>query len=164
MSSARRQTKTAEPEAEQSLNLTEEQTEEAQEAFQFFEKDGFVSTKDLQLVLRSLGYNSSELEIDDIVAKIDVENTGKLDFTQFLHALSRKVKSLQNEEEIKKAFKVFDQNDDGMITSSELRIVMNRLGEKLTDEEIEEMIKEADVDGNGVIDYEEFYSMMTSGK
>lgn len=41
---------------------------------------------------------------------------------------------------------------------------MNRLGEKLTDEEIEEMIREADVDGNGVIDYEEFYSMMTSGR
>ncbi|EEC16524.1 calmodulin, putative [Ixodes scapularis] len=57
---------------------------------------------------------------------------------------------------------VFDRDGNGFITAAELRHVMTTLGEKLTDEEVDEMIREADVDGDGQINYEEFVALMTS--
>ena len=53
------------------------------------------------------------------------------------------------------ANEVFDRDGNGFISAAELRHVMTNLGEKLTDEEVDEMIREADVDGDGQINYEE---------
>lgn len=58
------------------------------------------------------------------------------------------------------AFAVFDVDKDGFITKGELRQVMNRLGENLTDEQLDAMIREADVDGDGKINAEEFKRLM----
>jgi calmodulin len=59
-------------------------------------------------------------------------------------------------------FRVFDKDGNGYISAAELRHVMTNLGEKLTDEEVDEMIREADIDGDGQVNYEEFVTMMTS--
>ena len=56
------------------------------------------------------------------------------------------------------------QDGNGFINRQELAVVMMNLGEKLTSEEINAMIEEADIDGDGQINYEEFYTMMTSAK
>lgn len=66
------------------------------------------------------------------------------------------------QEEILEAFKVFDKDGNGFISAAELRHIMTNLGEKLTDEEVDEMIREADIDGDGQINYEEFVKMMMS--
>lgn len=50
--------------------------------------------------------------------------------------------------------RVFDKDQNGLISSTELRRVMTNLGEKLTEEEVEDMIKEADMDGDGMINYD----------
>lgn len=50
--------------------------------------------------------------------------------------------------------RVFDKDNNGLISSTELRRVMTNLGEKLTEEEVEDMIKEADMDGDGMINYD----------
>ena len=50
--------------------------------------------------------------------------------------------------------RVFDKDGNGLISASELRIVMDNLGEKLTDDEVDEMIREADLDGDGMVSYE----------
>ena len=70
------------------------------------------------------------------------------------------MKDTDTEEELIEAFKVFDRDGNGLISAAELRHVMTNLGEKLTDEEVDEMIREADVDGDGHINYEEFVRMM----
>jgi len=59
----------------------------------------------------------------------------------------RKMKDTDSQEEIQEAFKVFDKDGNGYISAAELRHVMTSLGEKLTEEEVDEMIREADVDG-----------------
>ncbi|KAG5519941.1 hypothetical protein PMAC_000218 [Pneumocystis sp. 'macacae'] len=61
--------------------------------------------------------------------------------------MARKIKDTDSEEEIREAFKVFDKDGNGTISAAELRHVMTNLGEKLTDDEVDEMIREADVDG-----------------
>ena len=68
--------------------------------------------------------------------------------------MARKMKDTDTEEEIREAFKVFDKNGDGYISAAELRHVMTNLGERLTDEEVDEMIREADIDGDGKVNYE----------
>ena len=64
------------------------------------------------------------------------------------------MKDTDSEEEIKEAFRVFDKDGNGFISAAELRHVMTNLGEKLTDEEVDEMIREADIDGDGQVNYE----------
>ena len=77
--------------------------------------------------------------------------------------MARKMKDTDSEEEIREAFKVFDKDGNGYISAAELRHVMTNLGEKLTDHEVDEMIREADVDGDGQINYEEFVKVSVSG-
>ena len=67
---------------------------------------------------------------------------------------------MEPEEEILGAFKVFDKDGNGFVSEAKLRHVMTNLGEKLTDEEVDEMIREADIDGDGQINYEEFVKVM----
>nr|POE67941.1 calmodulin-like protein 8 [Quercus suber] len=74
--------------------------------------------------------------------------------------MAKKMKETDAEEELKEAFKVFDKDQNGYISATELRHVMINLGEKLTDEEVEQMIREADLDGDGQVNYEEFVKMM----
>jgi calmodulin len=62
--------------------------------------------------------------------------------------------------EFKEAFALFDKDGDGTISTKELGTVMNSLGQKPTIAELEAMIKEVDIDGNGEIDFGEFLTMM----
>ena len=64
------------------------------------------------------------------------------------------MKDTDSEEELREAFRVFDKDGNGFISAAELRHVMTNLGEKLTDEEVDEMIREADIDGDGQVNYE----------
>lgn len=71
------------------------------------------------------------------------------------------MKDTDSEEEIREAFRVFDKDGNGFISAAELRHVMTNLGEKLTDEEVDEMIREADIDGDGQVNYEGSYQFFT---
>jgi len=79
---------------------------------------------------------------------------GTIDFEEFLQMMAKKMRDTDNDDEIQEAFNVFDNDRDGFINGTELRQVMLSIGEKLTDEEIEEMIKEADTDEDGQISYQ----------
>ena len=74
--------------------------------------------------------------------------------------MNRRSKETDTEDEVINAFRVFDKDQNGMISSTELRHIMTTLGDKLTEEEVDEMIREADIDGDGYINYEEFVRMM----
>lgn len=80
--------------------------------------------------------------------------SGTIDFGEFLAMMSKKYSEEDLESDIREAFRIFDKDGNGSISASELRHVMTNLGEKLTDEEVEEMLREADIDGDGQINYE----------
>ncbi|EFJ14591.1 hypothetical protein SELMODRAFT_120223 [Selaginella moellendorffii] len=140
----------------------EERNKEFKEAFSLFDKDGdgCITTSELAVVMRSLGQNPSEAELREMIDEVDVDGNGTIDFQEFLNLMARKMKDTDTEEELKEAFKVFDKDRNGLISCAELRDVMINLGEKLTDEEVEEMIREADMDGDGHVNYDEFVKMM----
>merc|ERR1712048_496407 len=81
-----------------------------------------------------------------MVNEVDADGNGTIDFPEFLSLQARKMRDTDTEEELIEAFKVFDRDGSGFINASELRHVMCNLGEKLTDEEIDEMIREVEVD------------------
>ncbi|KAH7818557.1 putative Calmodulin [Monocercomonoides exilis] len=147
-----------------SEELTEEQIADYREAFSLFDKDGdgFITTKELGTVMRSLGQTPTEQELKDMIADVDADGSGTIDFPEFLVMMSKQLSNADTEEQLKEAFKVFDKDGNGFISADELRSVMASLGEKLTQQELEEMIKEADLNGDGQIDYAEFVKMMMS--
>nr|BAW98166.1 luminescent protein GeNL(Ca2+)-60 [synthetic construct] len=144
--------------------LTEEQIAEFKEAFSLFDKDGdgTITTRELGTVMRSLGQNPTEAELQDMINEVDADGNGTIYFPEFLTMMARKMKDTDSEEEIREAFRVFDKDGNGYISAAELRHVMTNLGVKLTDEEVDEMIREADIDGDGQVNYEEFEQMMTA--
>ncbi|XP_031243434.1 calmodulin-like [Mastomys coucha] len=144
--------------------LTEKQIAEFKEAFSLFDKDrdGTITTKELGIVMRSLGQNPTEVELQDMVKEVDLDSNGTVDFPEFLTMMARKLKDTDSEEEIREAFRVFYKDSNGYISIADLHHVMANLGEKLTDEEVDEMVREADIDGDGQVNYEEFVQMMTA--
>lgn len=79
---------------------------------------------------------------------------GKIELTEFLDIMGAKQQSVKAlEEEVRIAFEFFDLDGNGYISMTELKQVASELGEELTESEIDEMIREADVDGDGQVDY-----------
>jgi len=137
--------------------LTEEEQAQCKEAFG---ASGTIRTKDLGTALRALGQNPTDAELQDMINEVDADGNGTIDFPEFLSLMARKMKDTDTEEELVEAFKVFDTDGSGFISAAEMRHVMTNLGEKLTDEEVDEMLREADVDDTGRINYAEFVNMM----
>ncbi|XP_022247704.1 calmodulin-A-like [Limulus polyphemus] len=146
--------------------LTEEQITEFKEAFMLFDKDsdGMITTAELGIVMKSLGQRPTGNELRNMVLMVDQDGNGTIEFNEFLFMMSKKMKESDREEELCEAFRVFDRDGDGYISATELRHVMTNLGEKLTDDEVEDMIKEADLDGDGLVNYKEFVTILTSSK
>lgn len=97
---------------------------------------------------------SADVELRDMVNEVDQDGNGTIEFNEFLQMMSKKMKDADSEDELREAFRVFDKNNDGLISSNELRHVMTSLGERLSEEEVDDMIKEADLDGDGQVNYE----------
>merc|ERR1719410_3246131 len=95
-----------------------------------------------------------------MINEVDADGNGAIDFPEFLSLMARCHQDTEGEEELSEAFKVFDRDGNGFISSAEVHLVMTNLGEKLTDEEVSEMDRAADVDGDGQINYDEFVKMM----
>ncbi|KAJ8321854.1 hypothetical protein KUTeg_000325, partial [Tegillarca granosa] len=131
-----------------------------QKAFAFFDKDenGKISATEIGIVMKSLGQNPSEKELNDIVREVDKNGDGEIDFDEFFNMMLRKYQQKESGDEvIRRAFKVFDRDGDGQITMSELKSVLSHIGEKITDKDCEKLMKEADINGDGVINYDGRY-------
>lgn len=120
--------------------------------------------------MRSLGQNPSDDDIEEMMLSVDKNQDGQISYDEFMNLISIQIKAsgvfsssgwcVEDVDEMEEAFAVFDVDKDGYITKSELRQVMNRLGESLTDEQLDAMIREADTDGDGKIDIKDFKSLM----
>ncbi|XP_006055597.2 centrin-2 isoform X1 [Bubalus kerabau] len=142
--------------------LTEEQKQEIREAFDLFDADGTgtIDVKELKVAMRALGFEPKKEEIKKMISEIDKEGTGKMNFSDFLTVMTQKMSEKDTKEEILKAFKLFDDDETGKISFKNLKRVAKELGENLSDEELQEMIDEADRDGDGEVNEQEFLRIM----
>ncbi|XP_050387418.1 calmodulin-like [Argentina anserina] len=146
--------------------LTDDQTAEYKHAFSLLDKDGdgSITTNELGTAMRSLGLKPSEEELEAMINEVDVDGNGTIDLQEFLSLMARKVQDNLSEKQLKEAFRVFDKDQNGFISADELRHVMASLGESLTDQQIDQMVHEADIDGDGQINYQEFVKVMLAKK
>jgi len=146
-----------------SAKLSDEEIQAYRDVFALFDKDssGTITAQELGDIMQSLGQNPSDSELQDMINEVDIDSSGSIDFDEFLKMMSTTVKAQDFAHETRAAFDVFDRDGSGTISADELRQVMKSLGENLTDQEIDEMIREADKDRNGTIDYEEFVQLLS---
>lgn len=144
------------------FDVPDSRLKEYRDAFELFDKDkdGTITAKELANVMKSLNQDPSEQELNEMIAEVDIDGNGHIDFDEFVNLMNRRSKETDAEEEVINAFKVLDKDGQGTISSTELRHIMTTMGDKLTEDEVDEMIREADFDGNGIINYEEFVRMM----
>ncbi|XP_055710544.1 uncharacterized protein LOC129806174 isoform X1 [Phlebotomus papatasi] len=144
------------------FELSDEQKADIKEAFDLFdtEASGFIDVKELKVAIRALGFEPKKEEIKKMVAEIDKDGTGKVSYDEFLQLMTVKMAEKDTREEIMKAFRLFDDDETGKISFKNLKRVAKELGENLTDEELREMLDEADLDGDGEVNQDEFLRIM----
>merc|ERR1719265_831885 len=131
------------------------------EAFDLFDADGSgsIDAKELKVALRALGFEPKKEELKKLVSDLDKSGSssgqGQLDFNEFLEIMTAKMSEKDTKEQIQKAFQLF-KGPTGKISFEDLKAVAKELGETMSDEELIEMIKEADKDQDGEVSEEEF--------
>ncbi|XP_048342189.1 calcium-binding protein 2 isoform X1 [Sphaerodactylus townsendi] len=146
-------------------DLRPEEIEELREAFREFDKDhdGYISYKDLGECMRTMGYMPTEMELIELSQQI---TGGKVDFDDFVDLMGPKMLAetadMIGVKELRDAFREFDTNGDGQISVAELREAMRKLlGQQLNYHEVDEILKDVDLNGDGLVDFEEFVRMMS---
>jgi len=123
-----------------------------------FDGDGKITTKELGSLLRSLGGTPTNAEIAAMVK--EVPEDGLIDFQAFLGFMGRKGEVLGTSEELLNAFRVFDKENTGKVSTSELQYVLSHLAEPLEPQEAADMAKEMDPQNTGSVDYKEYVKLM----
>jgi len=141
--------------------MKQEDLNEIKDCFTLYDNDGNgkIPCEKLGTVIRSLGQNPTEAEVEDMVRNMIRGPTfGMPELTQ---VMARCMGESRNKpEEIRESFSVFDRDGTGRISAAELRHVMTTVGEKLSDKEVDDMIRVIDVDRDGQIIYEELVRLM----
>ncbi|NXQ31282.1 CABP2 protein, partial [Alaudala cheleensis] len=138
--------------------LRPEEIEELKQAFREFDKDhdGYISYKDLGECMRTMGYMPTEMELIELSQQI---TGGKVDFDDFVELMGPKMLAETADmigiKELRDAFREFDTNGDGQISMAELREAMRKLlGQQLNYREVDEILKDVDLNGDGLVDFE----------
>ncbi|CAF3411840.1 unnamed protein product [Rotaria socialis] len=117
---------------------------------------------EFKVALRALGFEIHKTEIERLMRDYDRQNTNKITYNDFYAVAAEMVLQRDLREEIFKAFKLFDDDESGKISLKKLRRVAQELGDNTNEEELQAMIDEFDLDGDGEINFDEFMSMLNS--
>ena len=148
-------------------NLTEMEIALYKEAFQIFDKhsEGYISSNELGTIMSSLGFNISDEDLNEITNIYDNEqNNNMIDFISFLEIISKKKGNIYKEEDLIDAFRIFDKEGNGKISSKELLYVMMSSGEDFNENYIKELISESSMEHDEFIDYQKFVKLLISAK
>ncbi|KAK9718008.1 EF-hand domain pair [Popillia japonica] len=149
------------------LDISKDQMRMLKTTFDSFdlEKSGNIPVDMIGQILDMLGHQLTAEELSDIIAEIDEDKNGEMDFEEFAHLAARFL--VEEEEdteailrELKDAFRLYDKEGLGFITTDLLREILRELDDKITPTDLDQMIEEIDADGSGTVDWEEFKAMM----
>ncbi|KAG7813436.1 hypothetical protein KL921_000982 [Ogataea angusta] len=123
--------------------------------------DGYLDYHELKVALRALGFDMSKREVLNIIDEYDTDNRKLINYEDFFQYVGNKIIERDPIDEIRRAFRLFDDDETGKISLRNLRRVAKELGENLTDDELRAMIDEFDLDEDGEINEEEFINICT---
>jgi len=147
------------------LSLTESDVKKLKAAFNLLDlnSDGCVNVSELHTMLTNIGIAVKEDLIQEIIRSVSKEGNSLLTEAEFMAWMGRFTRTDSKDElmeDLLAAFQVFDKDGNGFITKDELRIAMETIGEKVTEKELQNMLRQADVDNDGMINYQEFLRIM----
>jgi len=131
-----------------------------QRAFKIFSGgDDFIETKDMGKVLKRMGQNVSDQELQGFINEVDKDKSGHIGFPEFVKFMAPRLKPDHNNEELKEAFQAIDQDGSGCINSDELLLMLWGIGQRVNEEELVNAIKKADKDGSKSVNFAEFLEL-----
>ena len=138
--------------------------EELKEAFQLFDTNhsGTIDSREFKAAMRALGFPIKKVDVIRYFKEIPKDISESLTFDEFIRIVAPIMPKRDSKEEIYKVFALFDEDKTGKVSFKNLKKIAAEVGENLTDEEIKEMISEADrsTHKEGLIDFEDFYRVM----
>jgi myosin light chain 6 len=136
-----------------------EDIEDYREAFMLFDTkgDGSIGSEDIGNILRALGTNPTNEDVNKIITEIDPSGDKRISFEEFIPLLNAQSKKKMGGsfEHFVEAFRIFDRDNNAMVSAAEIRHLLSSLGEKLTSEEVDTLVSGME-DTAGMINYEEF--------
>ena len=143
--------------------LSADEIEEIKEAFDIFDVDrsGAISVQELLNAMRSLGFDTKNPAIFQMIADMDEDGNGEIEFEEFLDMMTARISDRNTKEDLERVFKLFDDKRTGEISVENLRRVAKELGEDIPEEELREIILRADLDGDGKLTFNDFYAVIT---
>ncbi|CAH2009574.1 unnamed protein product [Acanthoscelides obtectus] len=148
-------------------DLDREQLSMLKSTFDVFDVDrkGYIEADMIGTVMDMLGTHVSADELDKIITEIDEDSNGEINFEEFANLAARfLVEDDEDTEaiqvELKGAFRLYDKEGNGFITTDVLREILRELDEKLSEDDLDNIIDEIDTDGSGTVDWEEFKAVM----
>ena len=137
-------------------------TNELKITFEIFDKDldGFINLEEFGFVMKSLGYEMTDTELQDMMKEVMKDDLYRINFEQFILIMNKRGKDSEIVEEYIEAFRVFDRDGSGTVNREELRHIMIALGDMVSVEELDVMLRDADVNGDGEIEYKNFVRLM----
>ena len=144
------------------MNFDDDKLKECKIVFDMFDKDkdGLISINKLGDIMRILGAAPSKIELDNLIYNLESNNNNLISFDNFIILLKNKLENQDSEEDIINEFRKLDKKNNGKINENDLRNLMSKYENPLSNEEIEEIIKEANVDSNNEIDYINFTKIL----
>ena len=153
------------PEAYVSVSLPKDQVMDLKRAFDILDEDGSgtVSPNEMLKYFEKMGLMMKNKFIYQVLADLDKDNSGGIDFEEFVRFLTAKVsdKTPNLREEIERIFAFFDSNHSGKVSVVELKMVAQFLGEEMSEDELKEMFVKADIDDDGFVTFDDFYNIWT---
>ncbi|XP_022195380.1 troponin C [Nilaparvata lugens] len=144
----------------------EEKMQVIRKAFQMFDttKCGYIETTKISIMLNTMGQIFDEEELNALIRENDPDKSGRLNFDGFCRIATHFLEEDDAEamqEELKEAFRLYDKEGNGYITTGTLREILAALDDKLNNDDLDGIIAEIDTDGSGTVDFDEFMEMMT---
>ena len=152
------------------LTIPVEEVRDIKTAFDIFDGDlsGVVDPQELKHAFEQLGFGGQNKFVYQILAELDDDQSGGIDFAEFLRLATAKLSDKDSRAEVDKVWTSFDINKavridlfQGKVTTNELKKVAKDLGEDLNDEEIEKIFVKADLDDDGFVTADDFYNILT---